>query len=129
MMCTDCNFVYHKKCVQSAKKNCQVKPETTQYSLMEDDEEYQLKSESDSEEKIVTDKMSDDVNMMTIAENLSNIPLMRVTQSIKKKKQNQGETIHAGWMYHHSEDDSTIKKHYWKLNTSHLIMYHSDLCS
>lgn len=56
----------------------------------------------------------------------SNIPLMRVVQSVKHTKRTGSNLIREGWMVHSTNKDSTRKRHYWKLDTRAITLYQNE---
>ncbi|XP_046557881.1 serine/threonine-protein kinase D3-like isoform X3 [Haliotis rubra] len=53
----------------------------------------------------------------------SNIPLMRVVQSVKHTKRTGSKIIKEGWMVHFTNRDHVRKRHYWRLDTKAITMF------
>uniref|UniRef100_A0A3B1IU25 Protein kinase D3 n=1 Tax=Astyanax mexicanus TaxID=7994 RepID=A0A3B1IU25_ASTMX len=47
----------------------------------------------------------------------TNIPLMRVVQSIKHTKRRSSTVVREGWMVHYTSRDNLRKRHYWRLDS------------
>ncbi|XP_014830235.1 PREDICTED: serine/threonine-protein kinase D3-like, partial [Poecilia mexicana] len=56
----------------------------------------------------------------------SNIPLMRVVQSVKHTKRRSSAAVKEGWMVHYSSRDNLRKRHYWRLDTKSLTLFQND---
>ncbi|KAM8847401.1 serine/threonine-protein kinase D3-like isoform 2-T2 [Synchiropus picturatus] len=53
----------------------------------------------------------------------SNIPLMRLVQSVKHTKRRGSTVIKEGWMIHYCSGDSLRKRHYWRLDSKTLTLF------
>ncbi|XP_040479038.1 serine/threonine-protein kinase D3 isoform X2 [Ursus maritimus] len=56
----------------------------------------------------------------------SNIPLMRVVQSIKHTKRKSSTMVKEGWMVHYSSRDTLRKRHYWRLDSKCLTLFQNE---
>ncbi|XP_048449870.1 serine/threonine-protein kinase D2-like, partial [Rhincodon typus] len=56
----------------------------------------------------------------------SNIPLMRVVQSVKQTKRKSSTTLKEGWVVHYSNRDALRKRHYWRLDCKCITLFHND---
>uniref|UniRef100_A0A8C9VVN4 Serine/threonine-protein kinase n=1 Tax=Scleropages formosus TaxID=113540 RepID=A0A8C9VVN4_SCLFO len=56
----------------------------------------------------------------------SNIPLMRVVQSVKHTKRRSSTVVREGWMVHYTSKDNLRKRHYWRLDSKCLTLYQND---
>uniref|UniRef100_A0A8C5GLG1 Serine/threonine-protein kinase n=1 Tax=Gouania willdenowi TaxID=441366 RepID=A0A8C5GLG1_GOUWI len=56
----------------------------------------------------------------------SNIPLMRVVQSIKHTKRRSSTMVKEGWMVHYTSRDNLRKRHYWRLDSKSLSLFQND---
>uniref|UniRef100_G3NV78 Serine/threonine-protein kinase n=1 Tax=Gasterosteus aculeatus aculeatus TaxID=481459 RepID=G3NV78_GASAC len=56
----------------------------------------------------------------------SNIPLMRVVQSIKHTKRRSSTVVKEGWMVHYTSRDNLRKRHYWRLDSKSLSLFQND---
>ncbi|XP_059897758.1 serine/threonine-protein kinase D3-like [Gadus macrocephalus] len=56
----------------------------------------------------------------------TNIPLMRVVQSIKHTKRRSSTVVKEGWMVHYSSRDPLRKRHYWRLDSKCLTLFQNE---
>uniref|UniRef100_A0A671X063 Serine/threonine-protein kinase n=1 Tax=Sparus aurata TaxID=8175 RepID=A0A671X063_SPAAU len=56
----------------------------------------------------------------------SNIPLMRVVQSIKHTKRKSSTVVKEGWMVHYTSRDNLRKRHYWRLDSKSLTLFQNE---
>ncbi|CAL8395407.1 unnamed protein product, partial [Arctogadus glacialis] len=56
----------------------------------------------------------------------TNIPLMRVVQSIKHTKRRSSTVVKEGWMVHCSSRDPLRKRHYWRLDSKCLTLFQNE---
>uniref|UniRef100_A0A8D2P228 Serine/threonine-protein kinase n=1 Tax=Zosterops lateralis melanops TaxID=1220523 RepID=A0A8D2P228_ZOSLA len=56
----------------------------------------------------------------------SNIPLMRVVQSIKHTKRKSSTMVKEGWMVHYTSRDNLRKRHYWRLDSKCLTLFQNE---
>ncbi|XP_047013616.1 serine/threonine-protein kinase D3 isoform X2 [Ictalurus punctatus] len=56
----------------------------------------------------------------------TNIPLMRVVQSIKHTKRRSSTVVREGWMVHYTSTDNLRKRHYWRLDSKSLTLFQND---
>uniref|UniRef100_A0A8C7X3D6 protein kinase C n=1 Tax=Oryzias sinensis TaxID=183150 RepID=A0A8C7X3D6_9TELE len=56
----------------------------------------------------------------------SNIPLMRVVQSIKHTKRKSSTVVKEGWMVHYTSRDNLRKRHYWRLDSKTLTLFQNE---
>ncbi|XP_051502169.1 serine/threonine-protein kinase D3-like isoform X7 [Myxocyprinus asiaticus] len=56
----------------------------------------------------------------------TNIPLMRVVQSIKHTKRRSSTMVKEGWMVHYTSRDNLRKRHYWRLDSKSLTLFQND---
>uniref|UniRef100_A0A672FA34 Uncharacterized protein n=1 Tax=Salarias fasciatus TaxID=181472 RepID=A0A672FA34_SALFA len=56
----------------------------------------------------------------------SNIPLMRVVQSIKHTKRKSSTVVKEGWMVHYTSRDNLRKRHYWRLDCKSLTLFQNE---
>uniref|UniRef100_A0A672PIC7 protein kinase C n=1 Tax=Sinocyclocheilus grahami TaxID=75366 RepID=A0A672PIC7_SINGR len=56
----------------------------------------------------------------------TNIPLMRVVQSIKHTKRRSSTLVKEGWMVHYTSRDNLRKRHYWRLDSKSLTLFQND---
>uniref|UniRef100_A0A8C2D782 Serine/threonine-protein kinase n=1 Tax=Cyprinus carpio TaxID=7962 RepID=A0A8C2D782_CYPCA len=56
----------------------------------------------------------------------TNIPLMRVVQSVKHTKRRSSTLVKEGWMVHYTSRDNLRKRHYWRLDSKSLTLFQND---
>uniref|UniRef100_A0A669E566 Serine/threonine-protein kinase n=1 Tax=Oreochromis niloticus TaxID=8128 RepID=A0A669E566_ORENI len=56
----------------------------------------------------------------------SNIPLMRVVQSIKHTKRKSSTVVKEGWLVHYTNRDNLRKRHYWRLDSKSLTLFQNE---
>ncbi|CAH0728688.1 unnamed protein product, partial [Brenthis ino] len=56
----------------------------------------------------------------------ANIPLMRIVQSVKHTKKNDGQWLKEGWLVHFTNKDKTLKRHYWRLDSKSVTLFTSE---
>ncbi|XP_053098069.1 serine/threonine-protein kinase D3 isoform X3 [Pangasianodon hypophthalmus] len=148
MQCKDCKFNCHKRCASKVPRDClgevvfngePASPGIDSEVTMEVDSS-DVNSESsrgmdDPEESITPEDMDapfmdgekDEETMKTISPSTSsNIPLMRVVQSIKHTKRRSSTLVKEGWMVHYTSRDNLRKRHYWRLDSKSLTLFQND---
>uniref|UniRef100_A0AAR2KBR2 Serine/threonine-protein kinase n=1 Tax=Pygocentrus nattereri TaxID=42514 RepID=A0AAR2KBR2_PYGNA len=153
MQCKDCKFNCHKRCASKVPKDClgevlfngePASPGPDSDTTMEVDSS-DVNSDSsrvldDSEEPTTpddkifqgypfTDQESNEEAVKTpqISPSTStNIPLMRVVQSIKHTKRRSSTVVKEGWMVHYTSRDNLRKRHYWRLDSKSLTLFQND---
>uniref|UniRef100_A0AAY4C8Q2 Serine/threonine-protein kinase n=1 Tax=Denticeps clupeoides TaxID=299321 RepID=A0AAY4C8Q2_9TELE len=152
MQCKDCKFNCHKRCASKVPRDClgevvfngepaspgpdsEVTMEVDSGDVnsessrgMEDTEEP-----STPEDKIFMDpsfidgEKDDGETVKTISPSTSsNIPLMRVVQSIKHTKRRSSTMVKEGWMVHYTSRDNLRKRHYWRLDSKCLTLFQNE---
>ncbi|KAF4071011.1 hypothetical protein AMELA_G00279980 [Ameiurus melas] len=148
MQCKDCKFNCHKRCASKVPRDClgevvfngePASPGIDSEVTMEVDSS-DVNSESsrgmdDTEEAITPEDMDapfmdgekDEETVKTISPSTSsNIPLMRVVQSIKHTKRRSSTLVKEGWMVHYTSRDNLRKRHYWRLDSKSLTLFQND---
>uniref|UniRef100_A0A671M4C3 Serine/threonine-protein kinase n=1 Tax=Sinocyclocheilus anshuiensis TaxID=1608454 RepID=A0A671M4C3_9TELE len=150
MQCKDCKFNCHKRCASKVPKDClgvfngePASPGPDSDTTMEVDSS-DVNSDSsrgldDSEEPTTPedkiffmdspfmDREKDEEPVKTISPSTStNIPLMRVVQSIKHTKRRSSTLVKEGWMVHYTSRDNLRKRHYWRLDSKSLTLFQND---
>uniref|UniRef100_A0A3B5BCL5 Serine/threonine-protein kinase n=1 Tax=Stegastes partitus TaxID=144197 RepID=A0A3B5BCL5_9TELE len=152
LQCKDCKFNCHKRCAAKVPRDClgevdfngePASPSLDSEATMEVDncdvnsdgghsmdEQDEL---STSEEKMFfiegpcTDGDKDDETVRAISPSTSsNIPLMRVVQSIKHTKRKSSTVVKEGWMVHYTSRDNLRKRHYWRLDSKSLTLFQNE---
>ncbi|KAG7328318.1 hypothetical protein KOW79_008262 [Hemibagrus wyckioides] len=153
MQCKDCKFNCHKRCASKVPKDClgevvfngePASPapdsDTTMEVDISDVNSDSSRGQDDSEEpstpedKIFRDypfsdqdKDEEPVKAPQISPSTStNIPLMRVVQSIKHTKRRSSTVVREGWMVHYTSRDNLRKRHYWRLDSKSLTLFQND---
>uniref|UniRef100_A0A672RI14 protein kinase C n=1 Tax=Sinocyclocheilus grahami TaxID=75366 RepID=A0A672RI14_SINGR len=73
------------------------------------------------------DREKDEEPVKTISPSTStNIPLMRVVQSVKHTKRRSSTVVKEGWMVHYTSRDNLRKRHYWRLDSKSLTLFQND---
>uniref|UniRef100_A0A674F060 Serine/threonine-protein kinase n=1 Tax=Salmo trutta TaxID=8032 RepID=A0A674F060_SALTR len=151
MQCKDCKFNCHKRCASKVPRDClgevsfdgePASPGPDSDSTMEvdsSDVESTRGLLDDSEEPSTPehkmfyidspflDREKDEEPIKTISPSTSsNIPLMRVVQSIKQTKRRSSTMVREGWMVHYTSRDNLRKRHYWRLDTKSLSLFQND---
>ncbi|KAL4624059.1 serine/threonine-protein kinase D3 isoform X1 [Arapaima gigas] len=102
MQCKDCKFNCHKRCASKVPRDC----------LGE----------------VVFNGGEDFIHTSSegVPSTSSNIPLMRVVQSIKHTKRRSSTVVREGWMVHYTSRDNLRKRHYWRLDSKSLTLFQND---
>ncbi|XP_024912515.1 serine/threonine-protein kinase D3 isoform X3 [Cynoglossus semilaevis] len=149
VQCKDCKLNCHKRCAARAPRDCQGEAhfngETSSPSLdseatMEADHadvhsDGGQSTEEQDEAPPPDDKLfftggpgvdGDRDEETSRATSVSNIPLMRVVQSIRHTKRKNSTVVKEGWMVHYSCRDALRKRHYWRLDTKTLTLFQNE---
>uniref|UniRef100_A0A671X2Q4 Serine/threonine-protein kinase n=1 Tax=Sparus aurata TaxID=8175 RepID=A0A671X2Q4_SPAAU len=152
MQCKDCKFNCHKRCAAKVPRDClgevdfngePVSPSPDSEATMEVDncdvnsdgghsmdEQDELSTPDDKLffiEGPCTDSEKDDETIRAISPSTSsNIPLMRVVQSIKHTKRKSSTVVKEGWMVHYTSRDNLRKRHYWRLDSKSLTLFQNE---
>ncbi|XP_030629764.1 serine/threonine-protein kinase D3 [Chanos chanos] len=152
MQCKDCKFNCHKRCASKVPKDClgevTFNGEPASSGVYSDSnmdvDSSDVNSDSsrgldDSEENITPedkillmdssyqDTEKDGEFSKSISPSTStNIPLMRVVQSIKHTKRRSSTMVREGWMVHYTSRDNLRKRHYWRLESKTLTLFQNE---
>uniref|UniRef100_UPI0037E8DC7F serine/threonine-protein kinase D3-like isoform X2 n=1 Tax=Semicossyphus pulcher TaxID=241346 RepID=UPI0037E8DC7F len=152
MQCKDCKFNCHKRCAAKVPRDClgevdfngepaspspdsEVTMEVDNCDMNSDgghsmDEQDELSNPDDKLffiEGPCTDSEKDDETLRAISPSTStNIPLMRVVQSIKHTKRKSSTVVKEGWMVHYTSHDNLRKRHYWRLESKCLTLFQNE---
>uniref|UniRef100_A0A8C7EC11 Serine/threonine-protein kinase n=1 Tax=Nothoprocta perdicaria TaxID=30464 RepID=A0A8C7EC11_NOTPE len=151
MQCKDCRFNCHKRCASKVPKDCLGEvvfngepaspgqdldmPMEVDSSEMNSDGSRSLddvEEPSPPEDKMFfmdpsdLDADKDEEAVKTISPSTSNIPLMRVVQSIKHTKRKSSTMVKEGWMVHYTSRDNLRKRHYWRLDSKCLTLFQNE---
>ncbi|XP_069765549.1 serine/threonine-protein kinase D1 isoform X2 [Narcine bancroftii] len=145
LQCKDCKFNCHKRCVERVPNDCLgestingdlLSPGMDADINMEDVSDFGEGDKTimpeDSEEAAMSSVNSengfpgdDDPSRMLSDPLASNIPLMRVVQSVKQTKRRSSMTVKEGWLVHYSNRDTLRKRHYWRLDCKCITLFHN----
>uniref|UniRef100_A0A8B9KEP8 Serine/threonine-protein kinase n=1 Tax=Astyanax mexicanus TaxID=7994 RepID=A0A8B9KEP8_ASTMX len=134
MQCKDCKFNCHKRCASKVPRDCLGEV------VFNGGEQHPHLSESKQSLKVSTpedkiffmdasfmDGEKDEETVKAISPSTStNIPLMRVVQSIKHTKRRSSTLVKEGWMVHYTSRDNLRKRHYWRLDSKTLTLFQND---
>uniref|UniRef100_A0A674PLE7 Serine/threonine-protein kinase n=1 Tax=Takifugu rubripes TaxID=31033 RepID=A0A674PLE7_TAKRU len=153
MQCKDCRFNCHKRCASKVPRDClgevdfngePASPgpdsDTTMDTMEVDSSDLDGSRGLDDPEEPSTpdermfemdspflDREKDEEPIKTISPSTSsNIPLMRVVQSIKHTKRRSSTVVKEGWMVHYTSRDNLRKRHYWRLDSKSLSLFQND---
>uniref|UniRef100_A0A673JBQ5 protein kinase C n=1 Tax=Sinocyclocheilus rhinocerous TaxID=307959 RepID=A0A673JBQ5_9TELE len=145
MQCKDCKFNCHKRCASKVPKDCLgvfnggPDSDTTMEVDSSDVNSDSSRGLDDSEEPTTPedkiffmdspfmDREKDEEPVKTISPSTStNIPLMRVVQSVKHTKRRSSTVVKEGWMVHYTSRDNLRKRHYWRLDSKSLTLFQND---
>ncbi|XP_035986289.1 serine/threonine-protein kinase D3 [Fundulus heteroclitus] len=152
LQCKDCKFNCHKRCAAKVPRDClgevdfngePLSPSLDSEATMEVDtcdmnsdggqsmdEQDELSTPEDKlffMEGPCADGEKDDETIRAISPcTSSNIPLMRVVQSIKHTKRKSSTVVKEGWMVHYTSRDNLRKRHYWRLDTKTLTLFQNE---
>nr|XP_023681646.1 serine/threonine-protein kinase D3 isoform X2 [Paramormyrops kingsleyae] len=155
IQCKDCKFNCHKRCAPKVPRNClgevvfngePVSPGPESEMAMEVDSSDSTSNgprglDDSGEPSTPDDKIffidpsflegdRDEETIKAISPSSStNIPLMRVVQSIKHTKRRSSTVVCEGWMVHYTSRDNLRKRHYWRLDSKCLTLFQNDTSS
>ncbi|XP_078389226.1 serine/threonine-protein kinase D2-like [Cetorhinus maximus] len=148
LQCKDCKFNCHKRCVEKVPNDC-LGESVLNGDLMSTGLDVDVSMEDvsdygDGDKTLTMDDFDDSpTNPGINSENgfpgdddspsrmmsdpmASNIPLMRVVQSVKQTKRKLSTTLKEGWVVHYSNRDALRKRHYWRLDCKCITLFHND---
>uniref|UniRef100_A0A4W6DG19 protein kinase C n=1 Tax=Lates calcarifer TaxID=8187 RepID=A0A4W6DG19_LATCA len=132
MQCKDCKFNCHKRCAAKVPRDCLGEVDFNGgddggHSMDEQDEPSTPEDKLFFIEGPCTDGEKDDETLRAISPSTSsNIPLMRVVQSIKHTKRKSSTVVKEGWMVHYTNRDNLRKRHYWRLDSKSLTLFQNE---
>uniref|UniRef100_A0A4W4FAQ3 protein kinase C n=1 Tax=Electrophorus electricus TaxID=8005 RepID=A0A4W4FAQ3_ELEEL len=103
MQCKDCKFNCHKRCASKVPRDCL----------------GEVVFNGGRRRFVVP-------SPRLIPSTSTNIPLMRVVQSIKHTKRRSSTLVKEGWMVHYTSRDNLRKRHYWRLDSKSLTLFQND---
>ncbi|XP_047459956.1 serine/threonine-protein kinase D3-like [Mugil cephalus] len=146
LQCTDCRFNCHRRCEPLVPRDCpgerramngEESPSTAGSICATDleDNESELTSltldTSDEEVSTDSDSLPENKEVEQLREPMSpcfssNIPLMRLVQSVHHTKRRAGGVLREGWLLHHTDRDTLRKRHYWILDWKSITLYQNE---
>ncbi|KAM9424531.1 protein kinase D4 isoform 2-T2 [Pholidichthys leucotaenia] len=141
LQCSDCRFNCHRRCEPLVSKDCPgerraINGEESTDNCPPDtgDNESMVTSTTDiSDDEMSTDcdTLGDTGEVDQPQEPMSpcfstNIPLMRLVQSVHHTKRRGGGVLREGWLVHHTDTDTLRKRHYWILDWKSITLYHNE---
>ncbi|XP_037832332.1 protein kinase D4 isoform X2 [Kryptolebias marmoratus] len=143
LQCSDCRFNCHKRCEPLVPRDCpgekrgvngnESSAGAPNCRLDAEDNESVLTTldVSDNEMSIDCDSLTDASEAERLREPMSpcfssNIPLMRLIQSVYHTKRTAGAVLREGWLLHHTNTDTLRKRHYWILDWKSITLYQNE---
>ncbi|XP_013409861.1 serine/threonine-protein kinase D3 isoform X3 [Lingula anatina] len=137
LQCKDCKFNCHKKCEPHIAKDCQGEiPRNLYGEVYFECDASEAESVIETEASELGESLLDDEAFLDSEDNdypkpplsptqSSNIPLMRVVQSVRHTKRAgaQSKILREGWLVHFTNRDHTRKRHFWRLDTKSITLY------
>uniref|UniRef100_A0A3B3CD38 non-specific serine/threonine protein kinase n=1 Tax=Oryzias melastigma TaxID=30732 RepID=A0A3B3CD38_ORYME len=119
MQCSDCRFNCHRRCVPLVPRDCPVERRGDGYG----------EQQSGSLNALITSSLlfrSDAAASFLSPCFSSNIPLMRLVQSVHHTKRRPAGALREGWLLHHTNTDALRKRHYWILDWKSITLYQNE---
>ncbi|XP_045185676.1 serine/threonine-protein kinase D1-like isoform X1 [Mercenaria mercenaria] len=135
VQCKDCKFNCHKKCAPQVPKECagdlpsgEVNFEQSDASEIESNNGTEVSEIPEDDMLLENDNDNDDSDRKPPLSptQSSNIPLMRIVQSVKHTKRTGSKVLKEGWMVHCTDKDSQRRRHYWKLDSKSVTMFQNE---
>ncbi|XP_050972139.1 serine/threonine-protein kinase D3 isoform X1 [Labeo rohita] len=126
MQCSDCKLNCHRRCVSLVPPNCRGEKANGE----EPDENMTVVTLNELYEELrYKDPPVTDMPLQTPVAPCfsSNIPLMRVVQSVKHSKRRNSGVLKKGWLVHHTNTDTMRKRHYWVLDGKSITLYPNEI--
>ncbi|CAO2586232.1 Serine/threonine-protein kinase D1, partial [Lemmus lemmus] len=100
--------------------------EDMEEAMAQDAEMAMAEGQSDGAEMQDPDADQEDSNRTISPSTSTNIPLMRVVQSVKHTKRRSSTVMKEGWMVHYTSKDTLRKRHYWRLDSKCITLFQND---
>ncbi|CAF90954.1 unnamed protein product, partial [Tetraodon nigroviridis] len=156
LQCKDCKFNCHKRCAAKVPNNCLGEVSRNGGSPGADSDAVMVEGCLDDHDADRGDGLLDDLDEALLTDGgllleagpadlcdlhdpdvdessraispstSNNIPLMRVVQSVKHTKRKSSSVMKEGWMVHYTSKDTLRKRHYWRLDSKCITLFHSD---
>ncbi|XP_061384456.1 serine/threonine-protein kinase D1 isoform X3 [Danaus plexippus] len=151
LQCGDCHYNAHRKCLPFVPKDCggEIRDQqgekddtiSTSSELSEpradddsDDNEPNnhnhvenalRECEEEPQRDVIPERAASRPSSSSSSPS-TNIPLMRIVQSVKHTKRRDGQWLKEGWLVHFTNKDKTIKRHYWRLDSESVTLFTSE---
>ncbi|KAF1380747.1 hypothetical protein PFLUV_G00167180 [Perca fluviatilis] len=146
LQCSDCRFNSHRRCELLVPRDCPgerrgingEESPAVGHSCPPDPEDDDSELTSTTTLETSDDEMSTDGDTTTDTKGevqprepmspcfSSNIPLMRLVQSVHHSKRRAGGVLREGWLLHHTNTDTLRKRHYWILDWKSITLYQNE---
>uniref|UniRef100_A0A8D2P2F7 Serine/threonine-protein kinase n=1 Tax=Zosterops lateralis melanops TaxID=1220523 RepID=A0A8D2P2F7_ZOSLA len=133
MQCKDCRFNCHKRCAPKVPRDCLGEVVFNGGTSADWRNEFGglLDQVSVPKTSIVAVVLYFNFYILNcciffFSPSTSNIPLMRVVQSIKHTKRKSSTMVKEGWMVHYTSRDNLRKRHYWRLDSKCLTLFQNE---
>ncbi|CAJ1085953.1 protein kinase D4 [Xyrichtys novacula] len=144
LQCSDCRFNCHRRCEQHVPRDCPgekrgVNGEGVYHRLPVDSDDTESMLSTTTTLELSDDEMSTDGDPTSEAKEeeeparepmspcfSSNIPLMRLVQSVHHTKRRAGGILREEWLLHHTDTDTLRKRHYWILDWKSITLYQNE---
>ncbi|NP_001170925.1 protein kinase D4 isoform X2 [Danio rerio] len=129
LQCSDCKFNCHRRCQALVPPECRGERANGEDSDAGQESEENVAVESVNalyEELRYKDPPLEQLmppQMPVTPCFSSNIPLMRVVQSVKHSKRRGSGVLKKGWLIHNTSTDTLKKRHYWVLDGKSITLY------
>ncbi|XP_022619796.1 serine/threonine-protein kinase D3-like [Seriola dumerili] len=143
LQCSDCRFNCHRRCEPLVARDCPGErrgvngEESTAagHSCPPDPDDNESELTSITTLDLSDDEMSTDGDSPAEFREVepispcfsSNIPLMRLVQSVHHTKRRAGGVLREGWLLHHTNTDMLRKRHYWILDRKSITLYQNEI--
>ncbi|XP_030635189.1 protein kinase D4 [Chanos chanos] len=140
LQCSDCKYNCHRRCEVFVPADCRGEKCTngedseslTSQDGDTDDKDTALVSENDlygvfTQDASLLPAETTPLPRLQVSPCFSsNIPLMRVVQSVRHTKQRASGILKKGWLLHHTNSDLMRKRHYWVLDSKSITLYQNE---
>ncbi|KAL2079226.1 hypothetical protein ACEWY4_024970 [Coilia grayii] len=145
LQCADCKFNCHRRCSPLVPNDCLGESRTTNGrdrgttsgldSDMDVDLDASVESVNDLYEEFCPSSHGKTLPQPEEALSRpeigpcfsSNIPLMRVVQSVRHTKRKVSGVLRKGWLVHCTNTDAMRKRHHWVLDSKSITLYQTEL--
>ncbi|XP_045502456.1 serine/threonine-protein kinase D1 [Colias croceus] len=152
LQCRDCLYNAHRKCApllpdrcgdelgdlhDESQDSCSTSSELSDGTRAQDDESddgeqdnkenepVQLRRDTAPQEEPQRDTAPSRPSSSSSSPS-ANIPLMRIVQSVKHTKKREGQWLKQGWLVHFTNKDTTLRRHYWRMDSKSITMFTSE---